>query len=101
MPKFLFIYHGEPPATQEAGEASMAAWGKWMGDHAAALVDPGNPVGASWTVDGAGARKGATLPSMGYSVVEAADIEAACEIAAGCPMVSEGGDVEVAEIIPM
>ena len=46
MPKFLFVYHGgKRPETQADIDKAMAAWGKWMGDNAKALVNPGNPVG--------------------------------------------------------
>ncbi|MFC4668036.1 hypothetical protein ACFO5X_05670 [Seohaeicola nanhaiensis] len=104
MPKFLFVYHGgKRPETQAEIDRAMAAWGTWMSDNAKALVDAGNPVGMSRTVSAAGvADDGGANPASGYSLVEAADIDAACAIAAANPMVMDGsGSVEVAPIVEM
>lgn len=104
MPQFIFAYHGgKAPDTPEEGAQVMAAWRAWMGDMGAALVVPGNPVGLSKTVSGTGvADDGGANPLSGYSVVEAADIAAACAMAKGCPMVVSGnGSVEVAELLEM
>lgn len=44
----------------------------------------------------------APTPLSGYSIVEAPDQQAACDMAKDCPMVVMGdGSVEVAEIIEM
>ncbi len=104
MPKFLLAYHGGKAPTQPAEiEATMAAWQSWFGGMGAAVVDGGSPVGMSRTVtpDGVTGDGGAN-PISGYSVVEAPDHDAACEMAKGCPMVTDGsGSVEVAEIHEM
>lgn len=104
MPKFLFVYHGgdmTPPATPEAQEATMKAWGDWMASCGPALVDPGEAVKKSVTVTKSGTRDGADNAAFGYSVVEAASYDAACELAKSNPMVADGGAIEVAEINPM
>lgn len=103
MPDFLYVYHGgKAPDTPEAQQAVMAAWGKWMQDNGAAMVDPGNPVGMSKTVHAKGvADNGGSNPSSGYTIVRADDIDAAIRIAKGCPFLSDGGSVEVAEIHKM
>ncbi|MCB1406602.1 MAG: hypothetical protein KDK01_10170 [Rhodobacteraceae bacterium] len=104
MARFLFAYHGgATPRTPEEGEKAMAAWGVWFGKIGDALVDPGNPVGQSHTVSSAGTvANGGANPVSGYSVLTAADIDAAKAIAAECPMVLDGsGSVEVAEIVEM
>lgn len=104
MPDFLLVYHGGKKPDTEAGiDAAMAAWSKWMEDHAAALTNPGNPVGMSKTVSPSGvADNGGANPVSGYSMIRAETIEAACAIAAESPMVLDGsGSVEVAEIIEM
>ena len=101
MPNFLYIYHGgHVPETEDEVETAMAAWGKWMTNNGSSLVDAGNPVGMSKTVSSAGvANDGGSNPVMGYTIVSAPDIEAACRMAASNPSVAEGGSVEVAEII--
>lgn len=104
MPKFLFAYHGGGmPDTPEEGERMMAAWNDWYGSMGAALVDGGGAVGKSTTVSPAGvAGDGGANPISGFTVVEAADQDAANEMAKGCPMVADGsGSVEVAPIIDM
>jgi len=104
MPQFIFAYHGGSiPETPEEGEKVMAAWNAWMGAMGDALVQPGAPVGMSKTVSGAGvADGGGANPISGYSVIDAADMEAAIAMAKGCPMVVDGsGSVEVAEVHEM
>ncbi|MBO9395369.1 hypothetical protein J7400_01665 [Shimia sp. R9_2] len=104
MPKFMFIYHGGGrPETPEEGEKVMAAWMKWMEGIGADLVDGGNPAGMSKTVSADGvANDGGANPVSGYTLVNASDIDAACEIAKGCPILEGGmGTVEVAEAMEM
>lgn len=104
MPKFLYIYHGGGmPQTEEAQRKAMADWGSWYEAMGPKLVDGGAPVGRSHTVSGSGhTEDGGANPASGYTVVEADDHEAACEMARGCPMVVDGsGTVEVAQIMEM
>ncbi|MBR9764197.1 MAG: hypothetical protein GYB53_11895 [Rhodobacteraceae bacterium] len=105
MTKYLYIYKAETsqvPSTPEEGEKAMAAWGAWMEKVGPKMVDPGNPVGKSWTVDARGAREGGNaLPIMGYSIVECESIEEACALAEGNPMIAGGGEVEVTPIVPI
>lgn len=105
MPQFLYIYRGDKsqvPSTPEDQEAAMTAWGDWMGGIGDKLVNPGEPVGTSKLVTGAGVSDTVPNPSFGFSIVEAATIEEACEMAKGNPMLmAEGGGVEVAEIVPI
>jgi hypothetical protein len=101
MPKFLFVYHGgSRAATEEELQAGMAAWGAWFGGMGAAIKDRGSPVGLSSTInsDGSTTAGGGANPASGYSVIEAADLAAAEAHAKGCPILSDGGSVEVAEI---
>ena len=100
MPNFMFAYHGgKAPTSQQEIDKTMAAWGAWMEANKSALVDPGNPVGMSKTVSASGiANDGGANPLAGYTIVSAADIDAACKIAKSNPMIADGGSVEVAEI---
>ncbi len=104
MPKFMFAYHGGGmPETPEEGEKEMAKWQSWLGGMGAACADMGNPVGMSKTVTASGVDdNGGSNPLSGYSIVEAADIDAACEMAKGCPILNGAkGTVEVAPIMEM
>lgn len=104
MPDFIFAYHGgNKPETEEAVAREMAAWGAWFEQMGQSVVQPGNPVGMSKTVSAQGvADNGGANPLSGYTVIKADSMEAALEIAKGCPMIGDGsGTVEVAEIIEM
>ena len=102
MPKFVFAYHGgKPPESPEEGEKVMAAWGAWFETLGSAVVDGGAPVGVSKTVSAGGvADGGGSNPLSGYSIVNADNIDAAVEMAKGCPIL-DGGSVEVAEAMDM
>lgn len=104
MPNYVFAYHGGGmPETPEEGAKVMAAWNAWYGGMVDALVDGGAPVGMSKTVSATGVSDdGGSNPLSGYTVVKADTIEAACEIAKGCPILEGGsGTVEVAQVHEM
>ena len=104
MPKYVFAYHGGSAPKSEADQAAvMAAWGAWFGTLGDAVVDGGAPVGASKTVksDGSTSDGGGANPVNGYSLINATDLNAAVSLAKGCPILSAGGSVEVAETIDM
>lgn len=104
MPNYVFAYHGgSMPETPEEGAKVMAAWNDWYGSMGDSVVDGGAPVGMSKTVSAKGtADDGGANPLSGYTVVKADNIEAACEMAKGCPMVVSGnGTVEVAQVHEM
>jgi hypothetical protein len=99
MAKYLFAYRGGGMAETEAEQqAAMAAWGSWFGELGAAIVDPGNPFGPSATVAQGGAvSDGGAAGLTGYSVLSAEDLAGARELAKGCPVLAQGGTVEVYE----
>jgi len=104
MPKFMFIFHGGGrPETPEEGKKVMAAWTAWMGGIGDDLVDGGAPAGMSKTVTASGVEdSGGANPVSGYTLINAADIDAACAVARGCPILENGaGTVEVAEALEM
>ena len=104
--KFMYIYHGgngmTPPETEEARNAEMARWRTWMDGIRDHIDDEGAPAGQSHTVHRDGVRHdGGANPVMGYTLVHAADIDAAIEMAKGCPMVEDGGSIEVCVAMQM
>ncbi len=74
-----------------------------MGSMGAEVIDGGNPVGKSSTVnsDGSVSDNGGSNPASGYGLVEAPDRDDALEKAKGCPILSAGGTIEVAQAIDM
>jgi hypothetical protein len=104
MPKFLFVYHGGAmPADPAESKKAMDAWGAWFGSMGKAVIDGGNPVGASSTVkaDGSIAPNGGANPASGYSLIEASDIADAHKKAKGCPILKNGGTIEIAQAMDM
>lgn len=103
MARFILVYHGGGmPETPEAQASAMKEWGDWMGGLGAAIADPGNPVGLSKTVTPQGITDdGGSNPVSGYTVLEAADMDAALAMAGGCPILGHGGTIEVAPIVEM
>jgi hypothetical protein len=104
MPKYVLAYHGgSMPDSPAAQEDAMAAWGAWFGSLGEAVIDGGNPTGASKTVTSAGAvtNGGGANPLTGYSLFTASDLDAAVALAKSCPILKAGGSVEVAEAIDM
>lgn len=103
MANFIFAYHGGSgmPDSPEEGARVMALWAAWYGKLGPAIVDGGAPVGQSKTVSANGVTgDGGSNPISGYTVVSAENIEAAIEMAKGCPILNSG-TVEVAPIIEM
>jgi hypothetical protein len=102
MANFVFVYHGgAAPESEEEGAAVMQAWNEWFGGLGAAVVDAGNPTGASATVgsDGASTPGGGTNPITGYSIISADNLDAALVIAKTSPQLESGGSIEVAEAL--
>lgn len=109
MAKFMFLQRGNceerPEMTPEQMQAGMKAWMDWMkrGTDEGWLLDPGNGL----TGNGAVVQPDSTVidgPFMeskeivgGYSIVEAADLDAACELAKQTMAVAGTGKIEVRE----
>lgn len=104
MATFLFTYRvPRKPLTEvlagmdESARADrMAAWNDWFGGMGASVLDQGQPVNDTRTV-------GTTADTRvgGYSLMTAADFDAAMALAQGCPGVEWGGGVEVGEFIEL
>jgi len=99
MAKYLLVYHGGGmPEGQEARDQVMAAWGTWFQNLGPALADGGNPVSQTKTISGTSVSDGGGAnAATGYSLIEAENIDAAVELAKGCPVLQGGASIEVAE----
>lgn len=95
MAKYVLAYKGgQMAATEEEQQASMAAWGAFLGGLGDSLVDAGNPFGPSASVGSGG---GTAL--SGYTVINAGSLDEAAEKAKAAPVVANGGGVDVYEAI--
>ena len=100
MAKYLLVYHGGEHARGRGSTGEvMAAWGTWFQNLGPALADGGNPVWQAKTIaaDGSVSDGGGANPATGYSLIEADSLDAAVELAKGCPVLGGGATIEVAE----
>jgi hypothetical protein len=107
MAKFMFVYWGDPNGesklSPEDMQQNMQKWGAWimealqkgwMTDPGDALTNEGRVVNAKKVVTD-GPFVEAKEVVGGYSIVSAPNINAAAELAKGCPGLLYGGKVEV------
>jgi len=98
MGKFVLVYKGGTrPTSQAEGAKVMEAWTSWFGALGGAVLDAGNPFGASTAVASDGSSASATTGLGGYSIVSADSLAAAATLAKGSPILAAGGSVEVYE----
>ena len=113
MKEFLFVYRNDykaqPKPTPEQGQAIMKKWMDWLGGIQAKgnLASQGNVLGSAGKV----VKPNKTVTDGpyteikeligGYSVIKTETIDEAAEIAKGCPILEDGGNVEVREINKM
>ncbi len=102
MSNYVFAYHGgKKPESPEEGTILMVKWKAWVGGLGDAVVNPGSPLGMSKTVSFDGVSDdGGSNPLSGFSIVKADSMDAALEMAKGCPHL-EHGTIEVAEMKEM
>ena len=105
MPKYLLTYHGEMkmedmPSDPDAIAAMMAVWGSWYESMGAGLVDGGAPISMSTAIDANGSIDAPSQLS-GYGIIEAADMDAATEMAKGCPVLPNGHSVQISHAMEM
>jgi hypothetical protein len=92
VPNYAFTYYGEPKFQRsEEGAKHMEKWQAWMGALGDAVINPGNPFGASRVVSSDGVSDDTAANRLtGFSIVKAGSIDAACEMAKGCPHLEHG-----------
>ncbi len=110
MAKFMFLQRGggcedRPEMTPEQMEAGMQAWMDWVksGTEEGWLLDPGSPLSGNGAVvqpdltviDGPFAESKELVG--GYTIVEAPDLAAACDLAKQTIKLAGGGKIEVRE----
>lgn len=103
MAKFVYLYSGGGMAeTPEAQQQVMQAWTVWFGELGEAILDGGNPFGASAAVQSDGSVSAGTPSKIGgYTLISADSLDAATALAKGCPQLTAGGAVEIYEALEM
>jgi hypothetical protein len=98
MSKYLLLYAGgSMPETDEQRDAVMKAWDGWFATLGKGLVDGGNPFAASKKVSADGSITTGAGDASGYSIIEADSLDAATDLAKGCPVLQGGASVSVYE----
>jgi hypothetical protein len=107
MKKFMAVYMGSATPTgarpdQETMQKGIAAWHKWMTDHAAQVVEGGGPLGKTKKTGKDGVSD-ITNRMTGYVVVQAESHQAAAEMFRDHPhfAIFPGDSVEVMECLPI
>lgn len=97
MATFLVSYHNATNYTPGDPEG-VAAWRAFLEGLGENLVDVGNPISARTTLGNCDAE---TTVLAGYSFINADDLDAAVQLANGCPALASAGGVEIGEITPL
>ena len=104
MTNFVLVYTGGGmPEGEEEQAAIMAAWGAWYEKLGAAIVDGGNPFGASKSVTSDGVSDGpvSSPPPTGYTIIAAESLDEAVAKTQDHPHINYGGQVSVFETFTM
>ena len=99
MAKFLLLYDGGSMPESEAEQAAvMQAWDAWLQQIGAAVADAGNPfTPASKRITADGSISAGAGSASGYSILEADSLDAATDLAKGCPVLAGGASIDVYE----
>ena len=110
MAKFLFVYRSPKDArtsmTPEDMQQMLQRWSGWIGEgiQKGWMLDPGDALKREGKVLNANkvVMDGPFVEAKeivgGFSIVEAPSLEAAAELAKGCPVFQRGGTVEVRQM---
>lgn len=100
MARFLVTYHADDmPHDPESMATARQAFMTWATKTGSALVEPGAPIRSTSTVAASGwDRQGHTdSPFNGWSVIEAADADAAAQLLSDHPFIARGGTLQISE----
>jgi hypothetical protein len=104
MANYVFAYSGGKGVSADETERNeqYAQWGRWFEELGSAIVDGGAAMGTAKTVGpDDSVTDGGSRALTGYSIVSADSLEAAVNLARGCPVIEIGGLVDVYEMIAM
>jgi hypothetical protein len=100
MKRFVLVYYGQPEfKTAEDAKKHQAAWMDWAKDLGKKIVEMGNPAKPGKLVS----KKGVSDADddqrfMGYTIIQANDLDEAVKLTKRCPYVADGGTMGVHEL---
>jgi hypothetical protein len=96
MNKYVFLYTGgSMPASEAEGKAMTKAWMDYFGKIGPSIVDGGAPLSPTGKMLG----KASASKATGYSIVQAASLDAAVALTKDHPHLKHGGGIEVLEVM--
>lgn len=103
MPQYIIVYlGGDQPSSPEEGRQHFAKYKEWLSALGDSAVSPANPFKNTSTVNPDGTVTTGSKTSMsGFTIIEAASMEAALSLAKACPFLDIGGSLEVSELAQM
>jgi hypothetical protein len=112
MSEFVYLYReAAMPASAQAMQDRMGKWFAWFKDleqngHIVAFGHPLNRTDGGVVRDNKGSLTDGPYAEtkdivIGYSVIEAKDFEEAVKLSTGCPLLDDGGLVEVRPIMKL
>ena len=103
MTQFIVTYlGGNQPATADEGRAHFAKYMQWINALGEAVISAMNPLKDTHHIAPDGTVSSTTGTGMsGFTIIEAASIEAAVDITKAFPFLDIGGSLEVSELVQM
>ena len=103
MAQFIITYlGGNQPETPEEGRAHFDKYIKWINALGETVISAMNPLKDTHHIAPDGVvSSGSGTQMSGFTIIEAASIEAAVEITITCPFTEIGGSLEVSELVQM
>ena len=101
MPNFMLAYHGgKMRESPEEGAEHMAKWEAWAEGLSDSLVNRGTSLSQSKSVNSTGITEGGgNDPMIGYSILNADNLETAVKMVESSPHVNYGGTMVVSEMM--
>jgi len=101
MANYVLLYSGgKMPSSPAEQAAALKEWEAWFGKMDGAVVDEGDPFSGkakSIASDGKVSDGAMGMMASGYSILKADSLNAAAEMAKGCPVLKSGGKITVFE----
>jgi hypothetical protein len=102
MAKYIFIYRSPKgfdmsKLPKEQIVQAMQAWGEWLGAMGPKVTDRGDMFKSDYKTVGQENTDSLDAAASGYSIITADNFDEALEQATGCPIINQGGRVEVYE----
>lgn len=99
MNTYVLAFRSQPG--RETPTDAEEKWGAWFAELGSSIANPGSRVGDTFTVAADEPGDPATTVLTGFMLVNADTLDAASDLARGCPGLANGVSVEVGEFVEM